>query len=57
MPQPRNLSKDQQKKAMADRVWLLYYNRVLFEQGLITERERNRMIHAVDRQFPSPVKR
>jgi len=31
------------KKEMAARLWLSYYNRVLYEKGLITEREHNRM--------------
>jgi len=31
------------RKEMAARLWLSYYNRVLYEKGLITERERNRM--------------
>jgi len=32
-----------QKKQEAARIWLSYYNRVLYEKGIITERERNRM--------------
>lgn len=32
-----------QKKEEAARIWLSYYNRVLYEKGIITERERNRM--------------
>lgn len=26
-----------------ERIWLEYYNRFLFERGIITERERSRM--------------
>ncbi len=33
----------QQKRDLAGRLWLSYYNRVLYEKGLITEQERNRM--------------
>ena len=36
-------SKEQQRKEMAAKIWLSYYNRVLFEKGIITERERNKM--------------
>ena len=28
---------------LAGRLWLDYYNRTLYEKGLITEQERNRM--------------
>ena len=35
--------KEQQRKAVAEELWLNYFNRVLFEQGMITESERNRM--------------
>ena len=31
------------KEIVASRTWLHYYNQVLFERGLITERERNKM--------------
>ena len=36
-------SNEQQRKEMAARIWLSYYNRVLYEKGIITERERNKM--------------
>ena len=36
-------SSEQRRKEAAARIWLSYYNRVLFEKGLITERERNQM--------------
>ena len=42
------------KKEMAARLWLSYYNRVLFEKGIITERERNRMDLKIDNwQMPT----
>lgn len=31
------------RKELAARLWLSYYNRVLYEKGVITERERNKM--------------
>lgn len=34
---------EQAKKELAGQLWLNYYNQVLFEAGLITEAERNRM--------------
>ncbi len=42
-----------QKKQEAARIWLSYYNRVLYEKGIITERERNRMELKIDKwQMP-----
>lgn len=37
-----------QKKAIIEEIWLKYYNQVLFEEGLITQRERSLMIHRID---------
>ncbi len=42
MPENKPIS-DTQKKQEAARIWLSYYNRVLYKEGIITERERNRM--------------
>lgn len=36
-------SNEQRRKETAARIWLSYYNRVLYEKGVITERERNKM--------------
>ncbi|MDE7009744.1 MAG: hypothetical protein K2O93_00885 [Oscillospiraceae bacterium] len=42
-----------QRAREAARSWLSYYNRILCEKGLITERERNRMALEIDkRQTP-----
>ena len=35
--------KTQQRRDLAGQLWLSYYNRVLYEKGLITEQERNKM--------------
>lgn len=32
-----------EKRELGSRLWLEYYNRTLFEKGLISERERNKM--------------
>lgn len=37
-----------QKKIIAEELLLKYYNRVLLEKGLITEREHNLMLHKID---------
>ena len=40
----RKISPEAQKKReLGSRLWLDFYNRTLYEKGLITERERNRM--------------
>ena len=41
-------SDEQQRKEMAAQLWLSYYNRVLYENGVITERERNKMAMKID---------
>ncbi|WP_251315911.1 hypothetical protein [Flintibacter muris] len=41
-------SNEQRRKETAAKVWLSYYNRVLYEKGIITERERNRMVLKID---------
>lgn len=41
-------SNEQQRKEMAARLWLSYYNRVLYERGVITEQERNKMALKID---------
>lgn len=45
---------EKQKRSIAETYWLLYYNQTLFEQGLITEEERNRMANRIrTRKEPS----
>ena len=41
-------SNEQRRKETAAKIWLSYYNRVLYEKGVITERERNRMALKID---------
>ena len=36
-------SNEQCRKETAAKIWLSYYNRVLYERGVITEQERNKM--------------
>lgn len=52
--QPSN--SPEQTKA-AEQLWLLYYNNTLYEKGLITERDRNRMIHLIKNRKPTNAKR
>lgn len=39
---------ERRRKNIAEEMWLKYFNQILFEQGMITERERNQMISKID---------
>ena len=34
---------EQKKESVLEKLWLTYYNDTLYEQGLITEAQRNKM--------------
>ena len=53
----KNVTPEQQKKAIVEETWLKYYNQVLFEKGMITERERNLMIHKIDARTAKSLSR
>lgn len=38
------------KRVVAEKIWLHYYNRVLYERGMISEEERNRMSNRIDQR-------
>lgn len=38
----------QQKKSLAEQLWLHYFNAILYEKGLITESQRNRIYNMID---------
>lgn len=39
---------EQRRIAVAEELWLHYFNTALFAKGLIVEYERNRMIHLIN---------
>lgn len=39
---------ERRRKVIAEEMWLKYFNQALFEQGEITERERNQMINKIN---------
>ena len=47
----------EKKKSLAEQMWLSYFNHVLFEKGLISEQERNRMQNMINTRKPSAAKR
>lgn len=44
---------EERKRAVAEQIWLHYYNRVLYERGIIGEEERNRMSNRIDARIGS----
>lgn len=47
MADKKRLSSEQQKKLMAEEMWLRYFNQALFIKGVITEAERNRIANMI----------
>lgn len=39
----RKVMTEQKKESVLQKLWLTYYNDTLYEKGLITEAERNKM--------------
>lgn len=48
MADKKKLSDEQQKKLMAEEMWLHYFNQSLFMRDVITEAERNRIANMID---------
>ena len=44
----------QEKQSFGERLWLSYFNYYLYEKGIITESERNRMIAKIESRKGSP---
>lgn len=47
MADKKRLSAEQQKKLMAEEMWLHYFNQSLFMKDMITEAERNRIANMI----------
>ncbi len=48
--QDRSPAADREARTTLERLWLNYFNEVLFQKGMITEEERNRMCRAIRRR-------
>lgn len=48
MADNKSFSAEQQKTLLAQKLWLAYMNSYLYEKGIITEFERNRMITKIE---------
>ena len=53
----KTLNPEQQKKLLVEEAWLKYYNQVLVEKGLISERERILMINKIDARTAKSLSR
>lgn len=52
----RNITGVQERQKVAEDIWLNYFNAVLYEKNLITERQRNQMINKIASRKPSAAK-
>lgn len=48
MAENKPCSKQQEKVFLAEKFWLTYMNSYLYEKGIITESERNKMISKIE---------
>jgi len=44
------------KKNIANQIWLNYYNSYLYDRGIITETERNKMKNLISTNCHAPMK-
>lgn len=56
MAKRREAPQAHKERELACRLWLAYYNRMLYERGLITRRDRDRMALKID-GWPGPAPR
>ena len=43
----------EQRKRMAEKLWLEYFNQTLYEKGYLTQAQRNRLKLIIDSRRPS----
>lgn len=48
-----NKMSEYEKQSVIEKLWLIYFNDTLYEKGLITETERNRMANKIHARKPS----
>jgi len=46
---------DIQRKQTAEKIWLHYFNDVLFQKGVISERDRNKMALKIESRKSSSI--
>ena len=53
MAQQQNLSNEQRRKSVVEKMWLNYYNNSLLEKGMITQDQHRRMQVQINSRKPS----
>ena len=46
-----------QKQQVGEQIWLNYFNQMLYAQGVITEKQRNRIFFQISYRRPSSPRR
>ena len=47
------MTNEQKRVAMAEKLWLEYFNQTLYEKGCITEKQRNQLSIIINNRKPS----
>ena len=53
----KHSSVTQQKISLAEKLWLAYFNSYLYEMGVITESEHNKMVSKIQERKGSPCEK
>lgn len=48
MAEKKAITAEQQRVSLSERLWLAYFNSYLYEKGMLTESERNKMILKIE---------
>ena len=51
------MSNKEREKSFADQAWLNYFNKYLFESGVISEKEYKKMVEKIAARKPSKLPR
>ena len=51
------MTHDTAKQQVTEKLWLNYFNQTLYERGVITEVERNKMAFRIENAKPLPGKK
>ena len=56
MAQKHGRSPEEEKKQAVEAAWLNYFNKILYEQSIITEQQRNQIANKIATRKPSAAK-
>lgn len=48
MAERKAITAEQQRVSLSERLWLAYFNSYLYEKGMLTESERNKIILKIE---------